>query len=79
MMVSTLEVLFLPLQLYLNGANDTELGGFKGGATRFLDRRGNVRKSVVPLTGCALVFEQQEMELYHDGEKLESGKKVGYV
>jgi hypothetical protein len=59
----------------LNGADDKDLGGFQGGATRFLDRNGTVKLELPPQTGSALVFLQEDMDLYHDGEQIKEGKK----
>lgn len=56
----------LSTKLYLNGANDKEFG-FEGGSTDFLTRNGTVKKQVIPETGSCLVFEQEDMDMYHKG------------
>ena len=70
----------LTFMLYLNGPKTSESDPdevhFDGGATNFLNyRTKELAKSVVPEPGLALVFLQEDIEMYHEGEKLNDGMK----
>ena len=60
-----IEKSFITVQLYLNG-------GFKGGATTFLNDFESERLEVVPEPGRVLIFEHR---LLHEGSALIEGRK----
>lgn len=71
-MISSEDRSFYTFMIYLNG-------GFNGGATNFLSdaatpsvERGSVLESLAPEAGMLLVFEHN---IYHEGEKLDTGVK----
>jgi len=63
----------LTFMLYLNSPID---GDYQGGSTNFLQRNGvKIKKEIIPEAGMALVFEQEDMELLHEGAELKQGTK----
>ncbi|KAF4457294.1 oxidoreductase containing [Fusarium albosuccineum] len=65
---------FYTVHLYLNdsAANDPE-SELEGGATSFLERKGDNRVDVNPKAGSVLIF--QHKGLYHEGAKVHKGTK----
>jgi len=71
--VSIHEKSFYTFMLYLNSPKD---GNYEGGNTNFLDSNTRkITKAVIPETGMALVFRQEDLSLLHEGAKLLSGTK----
>jgi len=66
------ETSFLTFMLYLNSPLHDD---YTGGSTNFLTRDHKLKKEVVPDTGMALVFLQEDTDLLHEGAKLLSGTK----
>jgi len=69
---SNTETSFLTFMLYLDSPKD---GDYEGGNTNFLTRSKQLKYSVVPEAGMALVFVQEDIDLYHEGAKLTKGIK----
>ena len=70
----------LTFMLYLNGPKTDELVDgevhFEGGSTNFLDlETGKLVSEIVPEPGLALVFLQEDPDLYHEGAMLKDGIK----
>jgi hypothetical protein len=73
----------LTFMMYLNGHKPSDSNTsteediyFTGGATNFLSRdRTQTTYQVVPKPGMALVFLQEDIDMLHEGEQLNSGKK----
>jgi len=61
----------LTFMLYLN----TQGHDHQGGSTNFLTRNKQIKLGVAPEAGMAVVFLQEDMELYHEGAKLTQGVK----
>lgn len=63
----------LTIMLYLNSSKD---GDFEGGTTKFYNHTGTqVTMDIEPEAGMALIFLQEDMDLLHEGTKVEKGKK----
>ncbi|KAF0980525.1 hypothetical protein FDP41_013739 [Naegleria fowleri] len=62
----------LTFMIYLNSQLE---GAYKGGATIFFDRKRGEKARIVQPSGTAIVFLQEDMDMLHCGQKVESGVK----
>jgi hypothetical protein len=69
---------FLTFMFYLNSPNE---GAYEGGTTNFLKFSGfqknkkDITLKVVPETGMAMVFLQEDVDYLHEGDLLTKGTK----